>query len=240
MNVRLRRGTVWAAALFASTLAIGCQSPRLQGRIQDQERMIRQLRQENAAAEQRLREKEAELGEARGEAAAAGQQLASLSAELEAARAKAAEPAISPLNRDREELRRQLGRDADVQIRDGDLVITLPSQITFSSGSSDLSSSGRGLLGRIVGSLRDKYPNQTISIEGHTDDDPIRKSKFGTNWRLSVERAMAVRDYLEKQGGFSAGRFRVVGYGPYRPVASNSNPSGKGRNRRVEIVIVTS
>ncbi len=202
--------------------------------------MIRQLRQENAAAEQRLREKETELGQVRGEATSASQQVAALSSELEAAKAKAAEPALSPLDRDREELRRQLGSDADVEIRDGDLVITLPSQITFSSGSSNLSSQGRGLLSRIVGSLRNKYPSQTISIEGHTDDDPIKKSKFGTNWRLSVERAMAVREYLEKQGGFSAGRFRVVGYGPYRPVASNTSSSGKGQNRRVEIVIVTS
>jgi chemotaxis protein MotB len=125
-----------------------------------------------------------------------------------------------------------------VEIRDGDLVISLPGTITFASGSAKLTSRGEGILRRIVDEIRSRHRDRTISVEGHTDNDPIRKSKFETNWRLSVERAMAVRDYLEQSAGVDPDRFRVVGYGPFRPVASNNSSDGKEKNRRVEIVIV--
>ena len=220
--------------------AVGCQMPQLKDQIADQERMIRQLRTEKASVEQQLKSKDAELADARRSAESANGRAGSLEAEVARLRDESERNRSSngDLDNKRDEIQRVLGSDGDVDIRGGDIVITLPNRVTFASGSSNLSSKGQGLLDRLVSVLRADYASNPISIEGHTDDDPIKKSKFKTNWRLSVERAMSVRDHLERNGQINADRFRVVGYGQHRPVATNGNQNGKQQNRRVEIVIL--
>ncbi|PWU24768.1 MAG: hypothetical protein C5B48_04685 [Candidatus Rokuibacteriota bacterium] len=79
-----------------------------------------------------------------------------------------------------------------------------------------------------------KYPGHKVSIEGHTDS-------IGTvpyNQRLSERRAAAVKDWLVSHGG-DAARMQTVGYGKLRPVADNSTPDGRFKNRRVEILIMS-
>lgn len=126
----------------------------------------------------------------------------------------------------------------EVQERAEGLALVLPSTITFRSGSSDLTKSGQNVLVSLAKTLRAKFSGRTISIEGHTDSQPIRRSKFGTNWRLSTERAESVRSFLSKQGLGGKGRVRVVGYGPTAPVSSNAKEAGRKKNRRVEVVIL--
>lgn len=237
MRLSRIRALCFGLACLASIAATGCQSTQLQEQIEDQERMIRQLRQDGAAADQRLKSKESELAQLRksleserGRAASFGSEVERLRAERERAQAEA--------DRELARMREQLGTDATVEMRDGDLVVTLPNRITFGSGSSDLSSQGKNVLGKLTRALRSKYPNNRISVEGHTDSEPIKKSQFKTNWRLSVERAMSVRNFLEKNGQMSSDRFRVVGYGPHRPIGGNTTESGRQQNRRVEIVII--
>jgi len=235
---RIVIGVVGTLLLFGG---IGCQSAKLKDQLADQERMIRDLRQEKASVEDRLRATTDELAAARGDLESERGRAHSLEDELARSKSQGAAPAADGLDQRRRDLERLLqGTEGSVQVRDGDLVISLPGTITFDSGSSKLTSRGETMLRRIVGEIQNRYRDNTISVEGHTDTDPIKKSKFGTNWRLSVERAMAVRDYLEKNGGLDPGRCRVVGYGPYRPLANNSSANGKEKNRRVEIVIVTS
>lgn len=79
-----------------------------------------------------------------------------------------------------------------------------------------------------------KYPGYKISIEGHTDS-------VGTeayNQRLSERRAVAVKDYLVKQGAADGNRMTTVGYGESKPIADNKTPEGRFQNRRVEILIL--
>jgi len=229
----------WTLAVVTGLVfvTVGCQTPMLRDQLADRERTIRQLRQEKAGVEQRLQAKDAELARSRAELDAARGHQNRLEGELDDLRANLDRPDPSD-DGELERLRRAVGGDADVQMRDGDVVITLPNRVTFASGSSNLADRGKRVLSRILDTLQGGYRSHLISIEGHTDSDPIRKSKFETNWRLSVERAMAVRDYLESRGGIAPDRFRVVGYGPYRPVASNTTNTGKEQNRRVELVIV--
>jgi chemotaxis protein MotB len=75
-----------------------------------------------------------------------------------------------------------------------------------------------------------------ILFVGHTDSDPIRKSKWKDNWELSAQRALSVVRYLIAKG-IDKEKIRAVGCGATKPVASNSTRSGKARNRRVEIVV---
>jgi outer membrane protein OmpA-like peptidoglycan-associated protein len=86
-----------------------------------------------------------------------------------------------------------------------------------------------------IGKLLLKYPTLVIQIEGHTDDSGNPE----TNYRLSRERAKSVLDYLLKRfPGLSRERFRVVGFGADKPVASNATPEGRKENRRVDFVVI--
>jgi len=127
-----------------------------------------------------------------------------------------------------------------VSTRGGAAVITIPSNVTFASGSATLSGSGREALAAVGRSLLREYPNGTYSIEGHTDSDPIKKSKskFDSNRDLSLQRAMAVlHELVDGPAGVPDDRCAVVGWGPHRPVAPNT-AAEKAKNRRVEIVVV--
>ena len=79
------------------------------------------------------------------------------------------------------------------------------------------------------------YPNTNAIIEGHTDN--VGKEAY--NVRLSKARADSVKQYLVDKFGIDATTVEAVGYGPSRPVADNSTPEGKQKNRRVDAVLET-
>lgn len=106
--------------------------------------------------------------------------------------------------------------------------------VLFAPGRNDLSEQGKKTLGELLGSLQGKR----LRIEGHTDDTPITKSQWGTNLRLSVERAMVVAEYLIQSGGLKAENVGVSGYGEYRPTGPGSDDASKAKNRRVEILML--
>jgi len=118
----------------------------------------------------------------------------------------------------------------------GTITVTLPNTILFNSGQASLKKATSSELDHIQSVLQQKYSNNPIDVVGHTDTDPIKKSKWRDNWQLSAERALAVAGYLIKRG-IPEGRIRAVGCGPARPVASNATTAGKAKNRRVEIVV---
>jgi chemotaxis protein MotB len=130
------------------------------------------------------------------------------------------------------------GKDyqVDLDAAAGTVTVTLPNTILFSAGKANLKKQAQGDLDNIVGVLQMRYTNNRIDVVGHTDSDPIKKSKWKDNWELSVERALAVVRYLESKG-IPGEALRAVGCGEKRPVASNTNTSGKAKNRRVEIVV---
>ncbi|MFQ6047865.1 MAG: OmpA family protein [Phycisphaerae bacterium] len=82
-----------------------------------------------------------------------------------------------------------------------------------------------------------------VIIVGHTDNVPIvkpqTKAKHPTNWHLSVHRAISVMNQL-RRAGVKVERMGVMGYGEYRPIASNATKEGRQKNRRVEIFLVPS
>jgi chemotaxis protein MotB len=121
--------------------------------------------------------------------------------------------------------------------RDGVAVITIPQQISFPSGSATLSKTGQDALREVAQVLRSRHAGGTYSIEGHTDTDPISKSKFDSNRDLSLSRAMAVLTHLVEQCGIADDQCVVVGHSQYRPVDGGSSPEAKARNRRVEILV---
>ena len=211
-----RTGRVLAGMLLMLPLTAGCVS---QTKIQDYQNELRSLREERTQLKKENRGLRTQLEEAQSRL-------------IEASSRPMEEAA--PAAKDYAELE-ALG--IDYGTRDGNFMISLPAEITFPSGSATLSKQGQQALSVVASTLAKDYPGATYWIEGHTDNDPIRKSKWESNRQLSVYRAMAVHAYLVEEAGFSDDQFVVAGHGEYLPIVANDSPAGKARNRRVEIVV---
>ncbi|MCC7011997.1 MAG: OmpA family protein [Planctomycetes bacterium] len=124
-------------------------------------------------------------------------------------------------------------------MRDGRMVISIPQELTFAAGKAELSANGKKALKAVAKTLVGNYPKGEFWIEGHTDNDPISKSKFATNRDLSLARAMAVLDCLVNDCKIPDSRCVVAGWGPHRPVMANDSKTNKAKNRRVEIIVET-
>jgi chemotaxis protein MotB len=115
--------------------------------------------------------------------------------------------------------------------RPGEIAAVVESDLLFDSGKAELKASAKKTLSDVASVLKREYGGQKIRIDGHTDTDPIKKSAWKTNDRLSCERAMAVKDYLLTLG-IPSDRMHVSGYGPSVPKGS------KDKSRRVEVVVL--
>lgn len=118
----------------------------------------------------------------------------------------------------------------------GTITSTLQESLLFASGSVTLKSATIQQLDQAAKAINEKYPGRLIDVIGHTDSDPIKKSKWDDNLQLSTERANAVVRYLIKHG-VAEGNIRSIGRGATDPVAENTSSSGKAKNRRVQIVV---
>jgi len=77
----------------------------------------------------------------------------------------------------------------------------------------------------------------TISVEGHTDNIPIRSGRFKSNWGLSASRALSVTHELVKDKLLDDKRFVVIGHADTQPYQLNDSAKNRAQNRRVEIII---
>ncbi|MDR2099022.1 MAG: OmpA family protein [Rickettsiales bacterium] len=130
-------------------------------------------------------------------------------------------------------LRRELqGTGVSVAKVGDQIILNMPGNITFKTGSADLSQSFFEVLDSVA-KVMNKYDKTKIEVSGHTDNTGSRAG----NMTLSYQRATAVAKYLQSQK-VKASRFATEGYGPDYPVASNANAAGREQNRRVEIKLL--
>lgn len=134
-------------------------------------------------------------------------------------------------------------RKEGVTIVQGDKLTTIDvnSRFFFPSGAAALSEEGTEFLKGLVPSLRTgQFKDYLITVEGHTDDNPINTPQFPSNWELSTGRAASVVRYFLTQG-VPAERLRAAGYADVFPKVANRTPSGvalpnnQAQNRRVVI-----
>lgn len=117
------------------------------------------------------------------------------------------------------------------------LVVTFIDEVLFDSGKANVKPNAYDALNKVTKVINSQVKDRNIAIEGHTDNEPIKKSGWKSNWELSTARATSVLHYLENKGT-SPHRLQATGYGEYHPVASNDTVEGRQKNRRVEIIIL--
>jgi chemotaxis protein MotB len=113
--------------------------------------------------------------------------------------------------------------------------VEIQTDILFPSGIATLSPPAEQVLTQLAQTLK-PFPN-SIRVEGHTDNRPINKPAFPSNWELSSARAASVV-HLFTRAGMDPARLAVVGLGENRPVQSNDTPQGRKANRRGVLVIL--
>lgn len=229
-----------AAALLV--LATACVS---QDKYRTKEAEASQLRSRGAELEAALAGKEAELAKRQAELETTGAKVRELEARvaelsstkvaLESAKAEA-ESRSAEYEKMAGALRGQIdaGRIELTELR-GKMTVKLKDKILFSSGSATIGREGKEALAAVAGVLGGMQ-DKLIRVEGHTDDVPLGRGAFATNWELSVARALAVVRFLQG-AGVDPARLAAAGYGEFQPIAANDTPEGRSLNRRIEIVL---
>ncbi len=221
----MKRAVTWTAAVLGMVLMLtGCaedtqsriqmlsdqnQSLMAQNQILGQQR--NRLQELLGASEQQLSDFQARLASSMGDADALRTQMATMPVPQEVA------PGWTPVP--------------------GGAMIAIPGELLFESGKAELRKDAMRRLDSIVSTIQSEYGAKDVIIFGHTDNTPIKKSKWKDNYQLSSERAMAVLRHM-MQAGISPRRMVASGCGQYRPRQPNSTEQGRSVNRRVEIYAV--
>ncbi len=132
---------------------------------------------------------------------------------------------------------------AAFEITDRFVSLMLRNALLFKPGTVEVTKKATVILGRVSEALKslEDFQQWEITVAGHTDDIAPGKTlrrKYPTNWEMSQARAASVVRYLIKKEGFPPGLLGAMGYGQFRPVASNGTRPGRAKNLRIEITVV--
>jgi flagellar motor protein MotB len=205
--------------VLVSLVAIGCQN-----KLHDENRALweqnRELQARLASSSNEPKADPAQVSQLQAQIAERDAKLAELQTQLRQPTAGAAAPGIE-------------GIEATYDDASGKMTVALPGDVLFNSGDATVRDSARSTLDKVASSLKKDYANKKVRIEGHTDADPIKYSKWKSNQELSEARAAAVKSYLVKKG-VDTSLVTVAGFGADKPKSKS-----KEANRRVDIVVAT-
>jgi chemotaxis protein MotB len=122
-------------------------------------------------------------------------------------------------------------------LTDEGMLISIRENVLFESGVAEVRSENRKIAKEISELLVMGLPRNII-VSGHTDNIPIKNSKYESNWDLSVMRSVNFMKLLLENKDLDPEMFSAKGHGEFKPVASNETKKGRAKNRRVEILIV--
>jgi flagellar motor protein MotB len=130
------------------------------------------------------------------------------------------------------------GLETLVDPQAGTTTVNFVGDALFDPGKATLKETAKASLDKVAAALKKQYSGKTVRVQGHTDSDPIRHSKWASNQALSQARAEAVQKYLVSKG-VDATRITAEGFGDAKPKDPGNTSTAKAKNRRVEIVVVT-
>ncbi len=128
-----------------------------------------------------------------------------------------------------------LDESIKVEVTDAGIAIKISDPVGFDIGSDKLTPKFAKVLRAMIDAIK-QVPERQIRVEGHTDNVPIKTTRFPSNWELSAARALSVVKYLYKNGEDPA-KLSAVGYGEFRPIAPNNNVENRNKNRRIEVFV---
>ena len=124
----------------------------------------------------------------------------------------------------------------DASVEGDGIRLNIPNSILFNTGEANLQGRGPDVLRALAPILNaDRF---IVSVEGHTDNAPIKTERFPSNWELSAQRAATVVRALA-EAGLDVHRLQAVGYGDSRPLTDNATEDGRRENRRVTLFLRT-
>lgn len=129
------------------------------------------------------------------------------------------------------------GKGLTVEQRDGKVYVSMENKLLFQSGSWAVGSQGTRAV-KQLGSVLGDNPDIAVLIEGHTDNIPYKASgALSGNWDLSTKRATAIVHILRQNAAINPENLTAAGRGEYAPVAANSTPEERSKNRRIEVIL---
>jgi chemotaxis protein MotB len=163
----------------------------------------------------------------------------------------------------RDKLKLLTDQGLKVEVRNNRMVIRLPGDVLFPSGSDKLKDQGIAVLGTVADVIRNdaQLSKRYFQIAGHTDNKPLQGGPFRDNWGLSLMRAREVLLWLVAPangkseptgkpdaagkeaakptgGGLAVSRLHAAGYGETDPVQPNADDEKRAANRRVELILL--
>lgn len=225
--LRAWRLQVVAILAFLLTLSLGgCESARLQ-----EERDA--LTTQNKELQSNLNSTRAALEAAENDRANLTSEVNRLNSELDAARKAGANIPVRTASSTPVPAKSGFNAIEGVETIQGvgKITVRVPGDVLFPSGKTELKPTAQKTLDQIAAVIKKDYASKTIRVEGYTDTDPIKKSKWDDNLELSLQRAAEVVRYISKKG-VDAKKLYAAGFGEHRPRES------KEKSRRVEIVVV--
>jgi outer membrane protein OmpA-like peptidoglycan-associated protein len=224
----IRMGAMTAMIAIAAAAGVGCKSAMHDENLalhQQNRELQDQLRQREAERDARLdpsamAAKDAELAKQQAQIAELQNQLRQPAPATGGT--AATDPGIA-------------GIETSFNKTTGEMTVTLPGDVLFDSGRATLKESSKATLNKVAAAIKKDYPGKKLLVDGHTDSDPITKTKsmWKDNLDLSAERARVVGKYLSDQG-IDAKLIGTRGMGATAPRGND-----KSRNRRVEIIVST-
>jgi len=143
------------------------------------------------------------------------------------------------INQELKKLGDQMNKELEglVEVAAGDKQVTIRfmGESTFASGRAQIRRSMLPVLSKVATVLN--TTKSEIIIAGHTDNVPIKSGRFRNNLDLSIARAASVANFMLEKGAVAPHRISTMGFGQYRPLATNKTADGRQKNRRVEIVL---
>jgi chemotaxis protein MotB len=131
-----------------------------------------------------------------------------------------------------------LASDVRMSIDSRGLTVSLVSQhIVFAPNMATLTDRGQRVLDALAPALRD-LPD-ALSIDGHTNQVPVKPKYYPTDWELSAARAINVLRYLNESGGVQSGRMSAAAFGHERPLIDPDSSHAPRLNKRVDIVVLS-
>jgi chemotaxis protein MotB len=249
--------SIFYTVLLALFLGLGLTSCVSKKKFIASEARAESWQKENESTNGRLNESNALVAQSKRENEALKKEYASIQNDLtllsseskmtikdQAERLKSLQDVIQAQTQKSEDLKNSISNallnyntdELNVYQKDGKVYVSLSEKLLFKSGSDVVDPKGKEAL-KSLATVLNNSGDFTVAIEGHTDDVPIKTTRFKDNWDLSTARASSIVRILTIDYGFDAARITASGRSEFHPLNPNSTVTERAENRRTEIIL---